>query len=105
MLVEEQVRGLDVAVQDAARVRVLERGGDVASDARGLRDGEMRVVVEDRPEAAAFEQLEHHERDVVLAPVVDGDDVRVVERRRDLRFGAESTEERGCLPPRRRGGS
>ena len=38
VLVEQQVRGLDVAVQDAARVRVLERGRDVAPDARRLRE-------------------------------------------------------------------
>ena len=60
----------------------------------------MRLLVEDRPQAAALEQLEHHERDVVLAPVVDGDDVRVVERRRDLGLGAEATEERGVLGER-----
>ena len=100
VLVEEQVRGLDVAVQDPARVRVLERGRDVAADARGLRHREVRVLVEDRAEAAAFEQLEHHERDVVLAPVVDGDDVRMVQRRRDLGFGAEAAQERGVLGER-----
>ena len=100
VLVEQEVRGLDVAVQDAARVRVLERGRDVAPDPRGLGDGEVRLLVEDRPQAAALEQLEHHERDVVLAPVVDGDDVRVVERRRDLGLGAEAAEERGVLGER-----
>ena len=38
VLVEQQVRGLDVAVQHAAGVRVLERRRDVAADARRLRD-------------------------------------------------------------------
>ena len=100
VLVEEEVRGLDVAVQDPACVRVLERGRDVAADAGGLRNGKVRVLVEDRAKAAAFEQLEHHERHVVLAPVVDGDDVRMVQRRRDLSFGAEAAQERGVLGER-----
>ena len=37
VLVEEEVRGLDVAVQDPACVRVLERRRDVAADPGGLR--------------------------------------------------------------------
>ena len=52
-------------------------------------------------QAAAFEQLEHHERHVVLAPVVDRDDVRVVQRRRELGLGAEPAEERGVVGQRR----
>ena len=82
------------------RVRVLERGRDVAADAGGLRHREVRVLVEDRTEAAALEQLEDHERDVVLAPVVDGDDVRMMQGRRDLGFGAEAAQERGVLGER-----
>ena len=60
----------------------------------------MRLLVEHRPQAPALEQLEHHERHVVLAPVVDGDDVRVVQRGRDLGLGAEAAEERGVLGER-----
>ena len=101
VLVEEEVRGLDVAVQDPACVRVLERRRDVATDPGGLRHAEERLPVEHRPEAAALEQLEHHERHVVLAPVVDGDDVRMVQRGRDLRLGPEPAEERRVLGQRR----
>ena len=61
----------------------------------------QRALVEHRPQAAALEQLEHHERHVVVAPVVHGDDVRVVQRRRELGLGPEPAQERGVLGERR----
>ncbi len=97
MLVEQEVGGLDVAVQHAARVRVLERGGDVAPDPRRLGQCQERLLVEHRPQRAALEQLQHHEGHVVVAPVVHGHDVRVVQRRRELGLGPEPAEERGVL--------
>ncbi len=101
MLVEQQVRGLDVAVQHAARVRVLERRGNVAADARSLRHRQERVLVEHRAQRSALEQLEHHERHVVVAPVVDGDDVGMVQRGGQLRLGPEAAQEGGVLGQRR----
>jgi hypothetical protein len=94
VLVEEQVGGLDVAVQYAPGVRVFECRGDVAPDPCGLRDAESCPRVEHCPQASAFEQLEHHERHIVFPPVVDGDDVRMMQRRRKLRFSSEAAEER-----------
>ena len=65
--------------------------------ARGLRNGEQRALVEHRAQRTALEQLEHHERHVVVAPVVHGDDVGVVQRRRELGLGPEPAQERGVL--------
>ena len=94
VLVEEEVGRLDVAVHEPAAVRVLERRGDLAADVRGLRRREPDAGVEHPAQRAALEQLEDHERDaVVLAPVVDGHDVRVVQRRRELGLGAEPAQE------------
>ena len=97
MLVEEEVRGLDVAVHQAARVRVLERAGDLTTDVRGLRRAQARAGVEHGAQAAAGEQFEHHERDVVLAPVVHRHHVRVVEAGGDLGLGPEAAQEAGVL--------
>ena len=93
VLVEQEVGRLDVAMQHIARVRVLQRRRDVATDAGRLGDGQQRTLIEHRPEAAALQELEHHERHVVLAPVVDRDDVGVVQRRGELRLGPEPSQE------------
>ncbi len=97
VLVEQKIRGLDVAVQHAASVRVLERGRDIAPHARRLRNRQVVALIEHPSQRAALEQLEHHERNVVVAPIVHGDDVRVVQRRRELGFGPEAPEEGGVL--------
>ena len=84
-----------------ARVRVLERARRPRGRrARPATDVSRVAGVEHAAEAAALEQLEHHERHVVLAPVVDRHDVRVVQRRRDLRLGAEAAEEPGVVGER-----
>ena len=97
VLVEQEVGRLDVAVEHAAAVRVRQRGRDVTTDARRLRDGQARALVEHRPQASTLEKFEDHERHFVLAPVVHGDDVRMMERRRELRLGPEPAQERRVL--------
>ena len=51
--VEQDVVGLDVAVHDAALVRVGERVGDVAQDAARLVDGQRAVLVQALGEVVA----------------------------------------------------
>ena len=95
-LAEQQVGRLDVAVDEAAPVRVVERAGRLEADHQRLRRAESRVRVSSMAaQAAAAEVLGDEVRlVVVLAPVVHRQHVRVVERRGRLRFGPEPSEER-----------
>jgi hypothetical protein len=100
VLVEQQVGGLDVAVDEPAGMRVRQRGRDVAAGVRGLRRRQPDALVEHAAEAAAREQLEDHERDRVVAPVVHGRDVRMMQRSGELGLGAEAAEEAGVVRQR-----
>ena len=76
-LVEQQVRRLDVAVDDAGVVRGVERRGGLAQPAqRRSSCGISRAGAQPVGHRAAAQQLHDHERAaVVLADVVDRDDV------------------------------
>ena len=80
VVVDPDVRRLQVAMDDAARVRVLEGAGDVRGDLDGARHLEMAAG---RGEQALDVAARHVDADdegvaVVLAGVEDGDDVSVV---------------------------
>jgi hypothetical protein len=101
--VEENVVGLDVAVDDAADVRVVERVGDLAQDAAHLVHRLARLVREQRGEIPAGDVRHHEVRDpLALADVVDGHDVRVGQLRRRLRFAGEARADRGIVRQLRR---
>jgi hypothetical protein len=92
-LADEDVAGLDVAVDDAARVRELEALEDLHQDLG--KDLELRTVAGDQviAEAAAHHALHRDERVlVVLAVLVDRDDARVVEVAGRLRLALEALE-------------
>ena len=94
VVAEEEVARLDVAVHEAAAVGVVEGPRGLEADHQRLRRGEPDAAVEQRPQAAAAEVLGDDVRSaVVVAPVVHGDDVRVVEGGRRLRLGPEAAEE------------
>ena len=89
---QHDVARLDVAVHQVVRVRVLEGGQDAGHDLDGLVDRHGRAVGDqflDRvPLHVLHDDVGHRDRaaggvfDDLLAGVVDGDDVRVVQRRR-----------------------
>ena len=90
--------GLDVAVHHAVAVGEAEGGGDVGGDL-GRPAGVQRAVgADDLREAAALDVL--HDDEVgaaLLAPVVDGHDVGVVQVGRGLGLAAEALDERRVL--------
>jgi hypothetical protein len=94
---DEDVGRLDVAVQDAARVRGVERVGNLHAEPQQHADLE-RPAVDLARQRAPFEQLHRDEgAPVVLVHLVDGADVRMVERRRGARLAQEAFDRlRSC---------
>lgn len=93
VLRDHGVLGLEIAVDDASRVRRSQGPRDLAGDAERLADGKGalaapgRAGVEQRAQRPPAHQL-HGDEDVarVLADVVDGGDARIGDgRRRALR--------------------
>ena len=88
----EQVRGLDVAVDDAALVRGVERARHLHREVDGLRDRD-RALLQQLLDALPVAQLHDDERpSVVLPDVVDDADVRVVERGGEVGLAVEARE-------------
>ncbi len=86
---QEDVGGLQVAVNQAALVDRPQRLDDHQRDATGLVKGQ-RTTREAIGQRLAVEQLHHEEVHAVLMPdVVDGADVRVVQRGDGARFALE----------------
>ena len=88
---EEQVLGLDVPVQDALAVGVVQGAAGGEDDAARRLGGHTlgRDAVPHRP---AGEQLHHQQTELVLLDVVeDGDDVGVVERREQTGLARETS--------------
>ena len=78
---DEDVGGLDVPVDEPRLVRGRQAGGDLRREVEGARDGE-RPRRDERGECPPRDELEDEEGRVgVERDVVDGDDVRVRERR------------------------
>ena len=91
---DEDVRGLDVAMDDAGGMRGVQRVGNLDPDVEQRIHAE-RAGGEPILQRRALQVLHDDERTpVLLADVVDGADVRVVQRRRRPRFARESAQ---CL--------
>ena len=96
LVVEEEVRRLHVSVDEASGVRIGQAGCGLTTDEHRLLDRQGHPSVQDVLERPAGEELGDEIRHaVLLAPVVDLQDVRVVERRDRARFGSEPLQE--CL--------
>ena len=98
---DEDVRRLHVAVDEPARVRRVERGGDLRDDAERAAHRQPSLGDEQRLQVAAVDVLHRDVEHVVgLARVVDGDDARVVERRGEPRLAQEPLAEVGLAERR-----
>ena len=89
---DENVGGLDVAVDDSLAVRGIERIGYF--DRQGEQAFELhRLAVNQMFQGLAAETLHHDEQmSVVLADFVDGADVGMIQRRRGARLAAKAFE-------------
>ena len=89
---QRDVRGLQVTMDDASFVRGLESVGDLVSDRDGLteRHRPLRDAIGER---LSLDELENEGVNVCrILDAVDRRDVRVVERREDLRFALEARD-------------
>src|SRR5262249_22532149 len=86
-----EVAGLEVPVDDLLGVRVGEAVAGLLHDVELLPDVPDAPAVDELAEVRALEQLHRHEDPaLLLAEVVHGDDVGVVQARRRLRLAEEA---------------
>ena len=99
---EEDVLGLDVAVDHAVAVRVVQRVGDVGRDAHRLVDAQLLLAIELGAQRLALDVGHHVVQEAIGgAGVEQGQDVGVLERGGGLDLLDEpvGTEHRGQLGP------
>jgi hypothetical protein len=89
----EDVLGLDVAVNDAARVGVVERVADLAGDAGYLGEGERLLTLETSAQGLALD-VRHHEEEITvgIAGVVQWQDVGMLQTRDELNLPREAVD-------------
>src|SRR5690349_15834831 len=88
--VDQDVRRLDVTVDESERARRLD------ADADGERDPDAPLAIDDPIEILAVDELHHDEvaaRGGIDTSVVDGDDVRMVDGCGMPRFAPEASDE------------
>ncbi len=94
-VLEVDVLGLDVAMDDALAVRLAERVGDAVHHARQPRRRQRAVLSQDRVQAAALQHLHRQVHDAFgrLIEVVDLHRVRRAQQRRRLRLALEAADD------------
>jgi hypothetical protein len=95
VLREEDVLGLQIAVDDVGRVRLGEATAGLRDDRERRLDVEVADLRHSLVERLAFEQLEHEERRSLLeaSGVVDVADVRAADGRGGARFAEEALDD------------
>ena len=100
---DEDVRRLDVPVDEPAVVRRVERARDLLQQVERLPEPERPLLLQQRAQVDALDVAHGDVEEAVrLARVVDRDDVRVVERGGDLRLADEALAEGVVAGQRRR---
>ena len=91
---QQDVRGLDVAVDDAGLVRGVERLADLGDQVRGELELELALGREQPREVGALDVAHRHvQQPLVLARVVDRDHVRVLDPSRGAELAPEAAPE------------
>ena len=91
--VNQDVGGLQVAMQDAALMGVVDRLGD-GLEITGRAPGRQRLVAHQPRQALPLDVVHHEEVPALVdAHLVDGDDVRMVQTRRRNGLGAEPLDQ------------
>ena len=86
------VRGLQIAMDDALLVRGFERLGDLLRDLKRLVDRD-RAARNALRQIVALDEFHHERRDArALFEAVDGGDVRMIQRGEDFGFAMEPCE-------------
>src|SRR5581483_6975532 len=92
--VDEDVRRLDVAVDEPRRVRVREGARELAAEAHRLGPGDPPALLEARRQRPAGQELEREPgRALVLARGDDADDPRMLQAREDLALAPRARRE------------
>ena len=91
---EHDVGGLDIAVDYAVGVGVVEAGTDLAHDVDNFLHRQRAMLAEQPMQGLALDVLHGDVEDaILLAGVVDGDDVGMIERTRRARLVAEAAQQ------------
>jgi hypothetical protein len=96
-LVEEHIRGLHVAMHETARMGRVERACDLSDDADRI-SGVETPVLQALLEVAPLDVAHGDVKEILGRPgLVDRNDVRMVDRRGELRLAQEAFAERLVL--------
>ncbi|MEZ5061445.1 MAG: hypothetical protein R2700_08020 [Solirubrobacterales bacterium] len=91
---DEDVAGLDVAMDETARVSDVEGTSDLCQQRRRARGVDRPARDQEAPQVGAVDQVHGHEEAAVLLPrVMDRNDVGMAQRHRDPRLRTEALAE------------